>query len=298
MWLAGSTAAAWENCSEPEHAIDVKLNNFLAAAEEAARAAGSLILGSWQKSKEIRYKSAIDLVTTVDRQAEERIVHILRREFPDHSFLAEEQTAIVGSQSNYRWIIDPLDGTTNFAHAYPHFCVSVALEQQGEVILGVVHDPMRDETFKATRRRGAFLNGTPVRTSRVAELDKALLATGFPYDRRERADFYLGFFKAFMVRCQGIRRTGSAALDLCYLACGRVDGFWELKLHPWDTAAGCLIVREAGGSFTDFDGKEFSIWREETLASNGLIHAEMVRVASQVKSSGGSVPALDRSQAG
>ncbi len=192
--------------------------------------------------------------------------------------MAEEETTVVRSRSGYRWIIDPLDGTTNFAHAYPQFSVSIALEREGEVILGLVYDPPREERFQATKGQGAMLNGNRIRTSKVAELDKALLATGFPYDRREHADFYLAYFKAFMVRCQGIRRNGSAALDLCYLACGRVDGFWEFKLYPWDTAAGSLIVREAGGTLTDFSGNAFSIWGEQTLASNGSIHDEMLRV--------------------
>jgi myo-inositol-1(or 4)-monophosphatase len=258
------------------------MEEFLKAAVGAARAAGSLILENWNRHKEIRYKSAIDLVTPVDHASEERIVSILHDRFPGHSILAEEKTSLSGSQSNYRWIIDPLDGTTNFAHTYPHFSVSIALERDGEMIVGVVHDPVRRETFQATKGAGAFLNGSPVHVSETAELERALLATGFPYDRRENADYYLAFFKRFMVSTQGTRRNGSAALDLCYVACGRVDGFWELKLHAWDTAAGSLIVREAGGTITDFSGNNFSVWQDETLASNGLIHAEMLRAVQQV----------------
>src|SRR6266542_2424698 len=154
-----------------------------------------------------------------------------------------------------------------------------ALEQSGQVILGLVYDPLHRECFRAVRGQGATLNGDRLRTSVVQELDKALLATGFPYDRREKADFYLTFFKAFMTRCQGIRRNGSAALDLCYVACGRLDGFWELKLKPWDIAAGALIVAEAGGRLSDFSGNKSSIWGEETLASNGAVHDEMVNAA-------------------
>lgn len=259
--------------------------SFLAAAEEAARAAGALVVENWQRATEIEYKSAIDLVTEVDRHAEENIVEILQRRFPDHSILAEEETMISGSSGEYRWIIDPLDGTTNFAHGYPQVSVSIALEKTKRIVLGVVFDPLRRELFKAAEGRGASLNDSPIRTSKTAELDKALLATGFPYDRRERADFYLNFFKAFLVRCQGIRRAGSAALDLCYLACGRLDGFWEIKLHAWDTAAASLIVREAGGKLTDFDGSAFTIWGEETLASNGLIHAQMLALLATVKRS-------------
>ncbi|MBI2090014.1 MAG: inositol monophosphatase [Deltaproteobacteria bacterium] len=258
---------------------------FLVAAEEAARAAGALIVENWQRFKEIEYKSAIDIVTEVDRKAEEKIVGILLQRFPDHAILAEEETRISGSAGEYRWIIDPLDGTTNFAHGYPQVSVSIALEKAQRILLGVVFDPLRQELFTAAEGRGAFLNDSPIRTSKTAELDKALLATGFPYDRRERADFYLNFFKAFLVRCQGIRRAGSAALDLCYLACGRIDGFWELKLHAWDTAAASVIVREAGGNLTDFNGNAFTIWGEETLGSNGLIHAEMLEVLAQIKSS-------------
>jgi myo-inositol-1(or 4)-monophosphatase len=169
-----------------------------------------------------------------------------------------------------------LDGTTNFAHGYPQVSISVGLEQSGRLILGLVYDPLRRECFRAVKGQGATLNGSPIQISTVKELDKALLATGFPYDLREKADFYLTFFRAFLTRCQGVRRAGSAALDLCYVACGRIDGYWELKLKPWDTAAASLIVAEAGGAISDFSGNEFSIWGDETLASNGMIHAEML----------------------
>jgi myo-inositol-1(or 4)-monophosphatase len=215
-------------------------------------------------------------VTTIDRETERKIVEILQRNFPDHSILAEEETDLRGDDNEYRWIIDPLDGTTNFVHGYPQVSISVGLEQSGRLILGLVYDPLRRECFRAVKDQGATLNGSPIQISTVKELDKALIATGFPYDHREKADFYLTFFKAFLTRCQGIRRAGSAALDLCYVACGRIDGFWELKLKPWDTAAASLIVGEAGGAISDFSGNEFSIWSNETLASNGSIHAEML----------------------
>jgi myo-inositol-1(or 4)-monophosphatase len=249
---------------------------FLSVAWDAANAAGAMIRESWQQPKTVDYKGAIDLVTSLDRESERRIVEALRKRFPNHSILAEEETDQVGTQSSHRWIIDPLDGTTNFAHSYPQFSVSIALECDGEVILGLVYDPLRRECFQAVKGEGATLNGSAIRISEVKELDKALLATGFPYDQRERADFYLSFFKAFMTRSQGIRRNGSAALDLCYVACGRLDGFWELKLRPWDTAAGALIVEEAGGRLSDLSGNKFTIWGEETLASNSAIHDEMV----------------------
>jgi myo-inositol-1(or 4)-monophosphatase len=259
--------------------VTVDVAQALGAAWEAAGAAGKYIRANWQEPKEIDFKGAIDLVTPVDRESERIIVEVLAGAFPDHSILAEEETDRRELQSRYLWIVDPLDGTTNFAHSYPQFCVSIALQLDGEVILGLVYDPIRDECFRAIRAQGATLNGNPIRTSKVGELDKSLLATGFPYDRRENADFYLTFFKEFMIRSQGIRRNGAAALDLCYLACGRIDGFWEMKLKPWDTAAGALIVKEAGGQLSDFSGNGFSIWGNETLATNGLIHQEMVQVA-------------------
>ena len=259
-----------------------ELDIFLQAAWEAAGAAAALILDKWQQPTEIDYKGAIDLVTAVDRLSEKRIVEVLQGKFPNHSILAEEETNLVNGQNSHRWIIDPLDGTTNFAHSYPHFCVSIALEREGEIVLGLVYDPVRKECFRAIRHHGATLNGSGIRVSRVRELDKSLLATGFPYDRREHADFYLKFFKAFMTRCQGIRRNGSAALDLCYVACGRADGFWELKLRPWDTAAGALVVQEAGGKLSDFSGRQFSVWGQETLASNGAIHDEMVSITNAI----------------
>lgn len=253
--------------------------NFLAVAWEAANAAGALIRENWQRPAEIKYKGPIDLVTSVDRDSERCIVDILRRNFPRHSILAEEQTELAGEQKGYRWIVDPLDGTTNFAHGYPHFCVSIALEVDGDVLLGLVYDPIKRECFRAVKGQPATLNGAAIRVSDVNELDKSLLATGFPYDRREKADEYLAFFKAFMTRSQGIRRNGSAALDLCYVACGRVDGFWEFKLRPWDIAAGALIVVQAGGRLSDFSGNPFSIWGNETLATNAAIHEETVAVA-------------------
>lgn len=256
------------------------LVTFLSVAWDAANTAGEMICENWQQPKTIDYKGAIDLVTSVDREAERTIVALIRRNFPAHSILAEEETNVEGKENEYRWIIDPLDGTTNFAHGYPQVSISIALEHSGQVILGLVYDPLRRECFRAVKGHGATLNGSPIRTSVVNELDKALLATGFPYDRREKADFYLAFFKAFLTRCQGIRRNGSAALDLCYVACGRIDGFWELKLKPWDIAAGALIVAEAGGTLSDFSGDEFSIWGSETMASNSIIHDEMAQIAS------------------
>ena len=262
--------------------MELDAREFISVAWNAASTAGALIFDHWQRPKEIAYKGAIDLVTSVDRESERIIVDTLQRAFPDHSILAEEETDRRKSRSPYLWLVDPLDGTTNFAHSYPQFCVSIALQYESEILLGLVYDPIRDECFKAIRGQGATLNGKTIKTSMIDELDKSLLATGFPYDRRDFADFYLAYFKAFMTRCQGIRRSGSAALDLCYLASGRLDGFWELKLKPWDIAAGSLIVREAGGMLSNFLGNPFTIWGQETLASNRLIHDEMVRVAKRL----------------
>jgi myo-inositol-1(or 4)-monophosphatase len=262
--------------------MNSEMAGWLGVAWEAADCASAIIRANWDRPKTIDYKGAIDLVTSVDRESERKIVEVIRRNFPDHGILAEEETRLESAQNQYRWIIDPLDGTTNFAHGYPQVCVSIALEQNGQVIVGLVYDPLRRECFRAVREQGATLNGEPIRTSTTNELDKSLLATGFPYDHREHADFYLSYFKAFMTRCQGIRRGGSAALDLCYVACGRLDGFWELKLKPWDTAAGALIVAEAGGQLSDFSGEPFSIWAIETLAANTNIHDEMVKITRAV----------------
>ncbi len=255
---------------------------FLIAAWEAANAAGEIMRANWQKPKIIDYKGDIDLVTETDRQCERKIVEILTQQFPCHSILAEEQTLADRHGKPHRWIVDPIDGTTNFAHGYPHFSVSIALEQDGEIILGLVYDPLRHECFQALKGHGATLNGQSLRCSIVDDLDKALLATGFPYDRRGHVDDYLIYFKAFLSCCQGIRRNGSAALDLCYVACGRIDGYWEMKLKPWDVAAASLIVAEAGGILSDFHGRPFDIRGGETLAANALIHQQMARITSAI----------------
>ena len=255
---------------------------FLETAWQAAEAAGEIIRANWHKPKTIDYKGVIDLVTDTDRQCERTIVEILTRRFPEHSILAEEETLLERHGNSFRWIVDPLDGTTNFAHGYPHFCVSIALEQSAEVILGLVYDPLRRECFRAIKGGGATLNGQSICCSAVDDLNKALLATGFPYDRRDFADDYLSYFKALFIRCQGIRCNGSAALDLCYVACGRIDGYWELKLKPWDVAAGSLIVSEARGKLSDFRGQRFDISGSETLAANALIHPQMARITGAV----------------
>jgi len=255
------------------------------AVESVARAAvlkaGAVFRAAWREQRVIHFKGPVDLVTDTDRTLETLIVEELRRAFPDHHIVGEEGAgADQAGDAEYVWYIDPLDGTTNFAHGYPQCGISLGLTRRGEPHFGIVHDPLRDETFVAQQGAGATLNGEPIRVSETAELDRALLGTGFPYDRRDHAGFYLGFFRDFMERSQGLRRAGSAALDLCWVACGRLDGFWEWKLKPWDTAAAVAILREAGGHASNFNGGPFSLFDQHTLASNGRIHAAMMAVLS------------------
>ncbi len=253
------------------------MNNFIAAARNAAFKAGSLLRENIHGVREIAYKGDINLVTEMDTRSERTIVELLHASFPDHGVVAEEGT-MQHNASGYTWIIDPLDGTTNYAHGYPCFSVSIALEHNGDVILGVVYDPMRDELFSAQRGQGAYLNGKQIQVSPVNMLIKSLLATGFPYDRKVSEKNNLNYFNELLMASQEVRRDGSAALDLCYVAAGRIDGFWELKLKPWDVSAGSLIVREAGGTVSDLSGKRFDIHAEEILASNGRIHQQMVAI--------------------
>jgi len=203
--------------------------------------------------------------------SENLIIKSIRRAFPDHGILSEESPAVAGS-GKIRWIVDPLDGTTNYAHGYPVFCVSIALENDGNVVLGVIYDPMREELFSTVRGKGVYLNGKKLSVSSIRDISRSLLATGFPYDIRESRENNLDYFSRMAVNVQAIRRAGAAALDLAYLAAGRFDGFWELKLKPWDTAAGCLMVEEAGGSVSDLAGKPWNISSPSVLASNGFIH--------------------------
>jgi myo-inositol-1(or 4)-monophosphatase len=253
------------------------MNELINVGESAALQAGALLRERFNTRFSVEQKGVINLVTEVDIAAEELIISRIHGAFPDHAILAEEGRGDVESGS-IRWIIDPLDGTTNYAHGYPVFSVSIGLEIDGEMEWGVVYDPMRDEVFTARRGAGALLNGVPLRVSETAALGESLLATGFPYDIRTGPRKNLAEFSAFAVRTHGVRRGGSAALDLCYVAAGRLDGFWEHNLRPWDCAAGYLAVREAGGTVTDYNGNLGSIYVSETLASNGLIHEEMKNV--------------------
>lgn len=253
------------------------MKEFRELAIRAAKEAGDILRKNLGKIKRIDYKGRVSLVTDIDRLAEERVLSIIREKYPSHDILTEE-SRIKEKGNQYKWIIDPLDGTTNYVHEYPRYCVSIALEKDSEVILGVVYDPVPDELFLAEKGKGSTLNGKRISVSKIDELDKGLLATGFPYDRRERADEYLKLYREFMLNSQGIRRDGAAALNLCYTANGRFDGFWEEQLAPWDVAAGSLIVTEAGGEVTDFKGDKIDIYEKEILASNGKIHREMEEI--------------------
>lgn len=257
-------------------------NKFKKTAVDAAKKAGLLLKKNIGKAHRIEFKGAIDIVTEMDKNAENLIIKTLKKAFPKHGILTEESDE-QKSASEYRWIIDPLDGTTNYSHGFPVFCVSIALEKDGEIVLGVVFNPMLNELFTAEKGKGAYLNNKKIKVSHIKELTKSLLATGFPYDVRTSEQNNIANFANFAVKAQAIRRAGSAALDMCYIACGRFDGFWELKLKPWDTAAAMLIINEAGGVVTDFKGRPFSFYSGETLASNGLIHAEMIDILQNKK---------------
>ena len=238
--------------------------------------AGKVLQATLLKPKAIRKKSELSLVTATDKECQKIIIRAIQENFPGHAILTEESPPMGNSGS--RWIIDPLDGTTNFAHTFPVACVSIAYEEEGKIQMGGVLDPFRGELFFAERGKGASLNGKKIRVSSTPVLNDSLLCTGFPYDRREKIDEYLPIFRAFTVKVQGIRRTGAAALDLCYVAAGRFDGFWELKLQPWDKAAAMLIIEEAGGRLSNFAGGPFTLEEVQNLVSNGKIHAEMLAV--------------------
>ncbi len=251
---------------------------FLATAIEVVTHAGALQRAKFGTAVRIDKKGAIDLVTEVDLEVERAARALLGARFPDHDILAEELGGGMLGRS-HRWVFDPLDGTTNFAHGVPIFCSSLALEIDGEAVVGAVFDPNRQELFTTERGVGAWLNGAPLRTSSTARLIDALLVTGFPYDVRSTLDEVVGLFAAYVSEARAIRRLGSAALDLCWVAAGRMDGFWEEGLKPWDTRAGALLVQEAGGRVTALDGSPWDPAAGDTLASNGPLHAELLRVA-------------------
>lgn len=253
-----------------------------AALLGSLKEAGTILRDTISERRVVAQKGDLNLVTETDKRSEELIVQTILSHFPDHAILTEESPA--RGKSPFRWIIDPLDGTTNFAHTYPNVCISIAFEDQGVITQGGVYDPFRGELFFAERGQGAALNDQPIVVSQNPNLEHALLCTGFPYDRRRSADEYLAIFKTFMLRVQGVRRTGAAALDLAYVACGRFDGFWELKLRSWDVAAASLFIEEAGGKLSDFAGRPLTLsdpkndWVPQMVASNGFIHAEMIQI--------------------
>jgi myo-inositol-1(or 4)-monophosphatase len=247
---------------------------------EIAREAGALLLRFFERRVKIEYKGDVDLVTEADRASEKLIVARLRSRWPGHDVLAEEGTRS-DSGSDYRWYVDPLDGTTNFAHGFPVFCVSLGLERKGERVAGVLYDPTRDELFSAEKGSGAFLNGARIRVSQVAGLEESLVATGFPSHKRHQNP-NIHFYHQVTLRTHGVRRAGSAALDLAGVASGRFDAFWEFNLNPWDTAAGVLLVEEAGGQVTRFDGAPFQIRSDQVLASNGRLHPALLRLFADI----------------
>jgi len=255
---------------------------LLGFAVSVAKEAGKILGENYGRVQSVHYKGEINLVTEVDRRSEAHIIERIRNTYPDHGILSEESSEILTS-SPFRWIVDPLDGTTNYAHGYPCFCVSIAVEKEGEILAGAVYDPLLGEIFTATKGGGAHRNGEKIAVSPTAILRQSLLATGFAYDVNTRSDNNLDLFREFVFTGQAIRRDGSAALDLCYLACGRFDGFWELSLKPWDTAAGVLILAEAGGLATRLDGSRFDVRQSDILASNGRIHDQMLAVIRRVK---------------
>jgi len=257
-------------------------NLYLEVAISAAKEAGRIQMIHLGQIHSVEYKGEFNPVTEVDRLCDELIQRTILKAFPEHEIMTEE-SSFKKKGSPWRWIIDPLDGTTNYARGFPFFSVSIGLEIDGELNLGVVYIPPFDELFVATKGEGAFLNGIKLSVSQVDQLERSFLATGFPYDVQENPEVYLPYFHQFIKRSLAIRRPGSAAIDLCYVAAGRFDGFWELNLQPWDMAAGVLVIREAGGKVTDFGGRPINIYGGETLASNGFLHEQMLQVIQGVR---------------
>src|SRR5215218_5255517 len=257
--------------------VDMVLDDYAPHAAQIARDAGQILRDGFGQPHDVRFKSTIDLVTEADQAAEDLIADRLRALCPEHDLLCEEGSVGLSVGATYRWVVDPLDGTTNFAHGLPTFAVSIALEETGVSVLGVVYDPMREELFLARRGGGATLNGAPIRVSNIDRLIASILATGFSYDFERRAQ-QAEVWRDFLTRVQAIRQTGSAALNLCYIAAGRLDGYWERGISPWDVAAGAVIVTEAGGTVSDMRGGQFRSDGREILASNGNLHGKLLDV--------------------
>ncbi len=248
-------------------------------AIEAALEAGKFLKQSVGNIKKVETKlgQETNLVTEIDKKSEKLIIGMIRKKYPDHDFLAEESGSH-DQKSEYRWIIDPLDGTLNYTHGVPLYSVSIAVEHRGDIIAGVVYEPNLGELFTAEKGKGAFLNQKSIRVSKVDRLIESMLVTGFPYTIRDNPDNAVQHFVNMLMKAQGIRRLGSAAVDLAYVACGRFEGFWEVSLSPWDMAAGVLLVQEAGGRFTDFHGSASSVYGKQVLATNGLVHDALVEI--------------------
>ena len=257
------------------------LNDCFTTATTAARQSGALLKENFDAEKEINFKGRIDVVTNVDVASEKIIMDLIAERHSGHEFITEETDTDL-SGAPYRWIIDPLDGTVNYAHSYPFCCVSIAFELDGVIELGVVYDPIYEQFFTARRGEGAFYNDRPIRVSGIDSIERSLLATGFPYDIRENPFNNLLHFSHMATRAQAIRRDGSAALNLCYTAMGRFEGYWELTISPWDIAAGVLIVEEAGGRISCLDGGKHSVYDRQVVATNGLIHDELVACIQDV----------------
>ncbi len=258
---------------------------FKEAALQAAEKGGKVLLKHFGTRPKVSYKGEINLVTEVDHKSEKVIVEHLHRKFREHAIITEEIYSLK-KNSEFKWLVDPLDGTTNYSHGFPVFCISVGLLYRDEIILGLVYQPLLKEMFVAEKGRGAFLNQKRIAVSKTRSLNRSLLATGFPYDIRTSPYNNLDHFCRFAVSAQAVRRAGAAALDLAYTAAGRFDGFWEFKLNPWDVAAGILIVEEAGGKVTNFKNRSYDIYQGEVLASNGLIHEQMVRILNKRENTG------------
>jgi myo-inositol-1(or 4)-monophosphatase len=267
------------------------MQSYLEVAVEAAREAGEILVAELARPVKINYKGDVDLVTQADGRSEQAIMNRLRTHFPKHAIVAEESgrhsaSAAEASGAKHTWYIDPLDGTTNFAHGFPWFCVSIGLAEGAmgneEMLAGVVYQPVTGELFTAARGEGAFLNNKKIQVSAIEKLGTSLLGTGFPSHKRTQNP-NINYYWNFTLRSHGVRRAGSAALDLASVACGRFDGFWEFGLNPWDTAAGTLLVREAGGMVTDFAGQQYQLGARECVASNSRIHSEILKVAAEVE---------------
>ncbi len=248
-------------------------------AIETAREAGQILLEKFGRKIGVFKKGDINLVTEADLASEKLIIERIKSYHPKHSILAEEsgEAVIIGGENRWKWIIDPLDGTTNYAHGYPCFCVTIALEHDGEIVIGVTFDPTRNELFAAEKGNGATLNNKPIRVSETEKLSEALICTGFPYDFKQK-DNFAQHLTDFLLNSRGVRRDGSAAIDLAYVACGRFDGFWEEGLNPWDVAAGVLLIEEAGGQVSRYDGTKIDIYNPPICASNGAIHSDMLNI--------------------